>query len=243
MIRGYYGEASSLWTGERLLWVITTRSVNPKTGPLLQQTILRADIDPAQAVSRGQDDAVCGDCPRRWARGGDCYVNVGWAPYQLWHAIHRRAESFRRFDPSDPEARRDLCGRPLRLGAYGDPALIAWSAWEPIQRFINPPKVIGFTHQWRHRWARRWRYTLMASVDSEEEYWEARRLGWRTFRVRESSDPVLLREFVCPASKEAGHRLTCADCMACHGAVPGRALVASPVIRNHSGRRARWEER
>ena len=66
----------------------------------------------------------------------------------------------------------------------------------------------------------------MASVDSKLEQAEARVRGYRTFRVRSGpqldfwrrNDHGLARnEAVCPASAEAGHRVTCSQCMACSG--------------------------
>jgi hypothetical protein len=57
----------------------------------------------------------------------------------------------------------------------------------------------------------------MASVDSEQEARAAQAAGWRTFRVKVSTDPKLEREVTCPASKEAGQRTTCEDCRACGG--------------------------
>jgi hypothetical protein len=56
-------------------------------------------------------------------------------------------------------------------------------------------------------------------------------MGWRTFRVREASEPVAKGEFICPASAEAGKRTTCIQCQACDGA--DRAGKASPTIIAH----------
>lgn len=46
----------------------------------------------------------------------------------------------------------------------------------------------------------------------------AKRLGWRTFRVKPTNSPdVLAQEIVCPASEEAGKRTVCASCLLCNG--------------------------
>lgn len=46
--------------------------------------------------------------------------------------------------------------------------------------------------------------------------------GWRTFRVRSASDPLLPGEIACPASAEAsaeaGARVQCDRCLLCDGA-------------------------
>jgi hypothetical protein len=74
---------------------------------------------------------------------------------------------------------------PIRLGAYGDPAFI------PIEVLISlhaNPKTMkakggtGYTHQWKsvdHAYSE----FLMASVDSLEEYLQAKAMQWRTFWV------------------------------------------------------------
>jgi len=40
-------------------------SSNPKTGPMVQTWILRADVAPHEAQRDGRDASVCGDCPLR----------------------------------------------------------------------------------------------------------------------------------------------------------------------------------
>jgi RecJ-like exonuclease len=57
----------------------------------------------------------------------------------------------------------------------------------------------------------------MASCDNEFEQAIAKAQGWRTFRVMRQGDRMLPREIVCPASKEAGAKTTCALCKACGG--------------------------
>ena len=74
-------------------------SSNLKTGAMIQTWILRADILPIDAVKSSMDASVCGHCPLRPVnfakrtdkRPGDkaCYVNVGYAPGNIWKAYHR----------------------------------------------------------------------------------------------------------------------------------------------------------
>lgn len=237
--RGYWGRCRSNFDGAPLLWVLLlsrSNAPNRKTGAMVQQYILREDVAPTVAVSGGLDLSVCGGCPRRWSLGGNCYVNVGWAPFQIFGAIKRRSPSYREVKALPIRAPRLLTGMPLRLGAYGDPAVIPYEVWGPVQRWLAPSAVIGFTHQWAHPWARQYRAHCMASVDSAEEMRRAQAEGWRTFRARGDSDPLAPREFSCPASAEEGKRLTCVDCMACYGAPQGREGRASVSIFEHGSR-------
>ena len=43
-------------------------SDNDKTGTMLQQWILLADVHPYEAVKTGQDESVCGECVHRPAK-------------------------------------------------------------------------------------------------------------------------------------------------------------------------------
>ena len=77
----------------------------------------------------------------------------------------------------------------------------------------------------------------MASVDSikgyMKEYNQAQAMGWRTFRIRENEDNVLMEnEMICPASKEAGALTTCEQCNLCGGL--NRANGRNPVIMLHA---------
>jgi hypothetical protein len=79
----------------------------------------------------------------------------------------------------------------------------------------------------------------MASVDSEAEATEARGNGWRTFRVRAASAPLMTgAEIACPASDEAGKKTTCADCKAC-GGMSAKARVSIAIIA-HGTTKARF---
>jgi len=197
---------------------------NAKTGAMVQTYILRDDQSPMDAIRSGADVSICGDCKHR----GDgvtygsrsCYVNIGQGPTSVYGAFTRG-----RYSPVEASAMG--VGRVVRLGTYGDPAAVPTAVWRAL---LSASKGhTGYTHQWSQR-------TdlipyVMASVDTEAEAVEARAMGWRTFRVRESAEPVMRGEFVCPASAEAGRRTTCIQCQACDGA--DRVGKASPVIIAH----------
>jgi hypothetical protein len=179
---------------------------NRKTDDMEQVWILPDNIKPTEAAKSGADAAVCGDCSHRpmfaKARGvAPCYVNLGQAPHKIFEASY----------PTIPTTR----GVPRRLGAFGDPAAMPYeTALE-----LAPGDHTGYTHQWR-TCDQRFRHLCMASVDTEQEATEAQAMGWRTFRVRPQSEadaPLMAGEINCPASKEAGYRAKCAQCLLCAG--------------------------
>ena len=227
-------------TGEPIAVVLSglQRSTNRKTGNAVQVYILVDRAQPNLAAKDGRDAAICGDCPRRRTpeRGTTCYVNTAFMG-GLAQAMHR--------PPITVAEALDACrGRFVRLGAYGDPAAAPLYLWWSLCEVASG--WTGYTHQWRSQPA--YRHFCMASVESPGERQEAKRLGWRTFRIRRpateplfSRDPDPLRqsyggEVVCPASEEAGKRTTCERCLLCSGLESGGRDVA---IIDHSVK-ARW---
>lgn len=246
-----------LWRGASLLdgapiVVIATGlasgSSNRKTGDMIQTYILREDVSPTDAVRTGADVSICGACPHRgkpvergpqgWiqelADNADgphtartCYVNVGQGPLGVWRAWQRGIYPERMLE----EQRVNLgAGRLVRLGTYGDPAAVPVSVWENLTR--ESVGHTGYTHQWR-KCDPALRTLCMASADSVADAQEAQAAGWRTFRVSMPCDaPRAANEAVCPASAEAGKKLTCAQCLACAGADGRRGSI---VIQAHGG--------
>jgi hypothetical protein len=173
-------------------------SVNAKTGDMLQLWIMPTSSKPSDAVKNGDDASVCGNCPHRPINGGQCYVRTEHAPNSVYRVQY----------PSTVDSRPV----PLRLGAWGDPAALPY---ETVAKLVTG-KHTGYTHQWK-TCDPRFKTLLMASVDSESEAIEAQKLGWRTFRVRKPTESLSSNEIACPASKEAGVRVQCADCGLCAG--------------------------
>lgn len=185
----------------------TTPSRNAKTGAMIQTWILREDVNPIEAKQTRQDTSVCGDCKHR---DGTCYVRVEFGVNNIWKSIARGMYPF--MNPGQlPLLGKD---RVIRIGSYGDPAAVPFGIWYSFTRQARVST--GYTHQWRTG-DQMLRHLCMASVDSEQERFEARDLGWRTFRVRRSNEPQMLGEVICPASAEAGHKTTCEECRACGG--------------------------
>lgn len=210
-----YRGASLLDPSAEVMVVATLDSDNRKTGPMTQLWIMRTDRHPVQAVSDGTDDAICGACAMRGTgvRGRVCYVRVQHAPAAVFRAF--RGGQYRDLS-RDPMPRISylLRGHKLRLGAYGDPAAVAYEWWRAILR--RTAGWTGYTHHWR-TCDRRMAELVMASVDTLQEMQEAGQAGYRTYRVRTTDSPVLKTESLCPASDEMQHRTTCDQCLLCNG--------------------------
>ena len=235
----YHGP--SMIDGAEIVAIATESSANSKTGAMAQVWILRADVPPQAASRDGRDVSICGDCPHRFnpATGKrTCYVTVFQAPRSVWAAFHRG----RYARATTAAARRAYgAGKRIRLGAYGDPAAVPAHVWE--QRLEGSDGRTGYTHQWAHRDplvranAAALRPYVMASADSIADHQRATAAGWRTFRVRTASSPLLERERVCPASTEAGARTECAACRACSGTA-GRGHSNITIIAHGAQARA-----
>lgn len=223
----------SLLTGDPIVGVLTGLeggSANPKTGTMVQAWLIRPERPPMEAVRQNLDDAICGSCALR-GRGGferRCYV----APWIAPNNVYRLVRDDRYLEASWPELQALLEGRHLRLCAYGDPAAAPFDIWRTL--LTTAAGWTAYTHQWR-TCDPRLQAIAMASVDTVQEYHQARALGWRTFRVRgHLADDVLEQEVICPASAEADHRTTCDRCALCRGTLnPARSVVI--VAHGHNG--------
>jgi hypothetical protein len=143
------------------------------------------------------------------------------APSSVWRAYKRG--SYARPDAATIAAlAADL---PVRLGSYGDPAAVPYAVWQNLTS--RSLAHTGYTHQWRS--FPEFNRLCMASCDTVEERTHARVLGFRTFRVAARGDVTRAKasrsadgvrdhgEVLCPASAEAGKRVTCIQCKACGG--------------------------
>jgi len=207
---GYVGyDGPSTIDGEPIMAIVTgvkNRSDNPKTSDMEQVWIMRSDIDPVTAARDGKDASVCGECWHRPVNAAEhgvapCYVTLFQAPGRIYKTTY----------PTGSKTR----GVPRRLGAYGEPAALPYDVARTLAKG-GDGNYTGYTHRWRTA-DQRFRELCMASVDSPEEQAQAQAMGWRTFRVRKATEPLLPGEITCPASKEAGHRTTCNKCLLCAG--------------------------
>lgn len=221
----------SLLNGKPIVVIATglrTRSKNGKTGEFIQTYILSAEGErPTDALDSGADESVCGDCINRKVDGwGTCYVNVGQGPNAIYAAWKRGAYPAFKAEHLD-EYFKD---RIIRLGAYGDPSACPVEVWEKVCSVASG--WTGYTHQWRKKEVQGLNRFCMASVETARQMRRAKRMGWKTFRVRIEGEAIEKGEFVCPASEEAGKRKTCETCLACHGGEFNGKQV-TPVIMVH----------
>ena len=178
------------------------KSLNVKTGDMIQVWILVKAENPVQAIKSGLDHLICGHCPHRGHSGGVervCYVLVEKAPLTIWRAWRRGKY------PTLTDV-GVFANRAVRFGAYGDPCHIPLELIESITSVANG--WTGYTHQWRrHSNLKRF---FQASVDTIQELGLARLNGWGTFRLG-SPQPT---ETECANSRTG---ISCRDCQACNG--------------------------
>jgi hypothetical protein len=225
---------------------LNNKSKNSKTGGMIQTYILRSDVSPIGAIREGKDESICGDCELRGTvevmtkgkfkgqkrnRKRKCYVNVGQGPTTVWKTYKRGG--YPRLTPGCYHFGLPLFSKRLvRLGTYGDPAAAPQYVWQYTLQ--DTTGWTGYTHQWRDprfAYLKQW---CMASASTEDDAVDARVEGWRTFRVAmPKHKPKYAWEAVCPASAEAGKKLTCEVCLACHGTA--RGVRGAIVIQAHGG--------
>lgn len=193
---------------------IVSDSDNAKTGAMVQTFVLRTDMRPLDAARLGYDYSICGHCPHRPSNDGSCYVNIGRSVESVYGAYVRGRYARPHVDYDVDLLPNLFADSVFRLGSYGDPAAAPFRVWAHATQLVRARN--GYTHQWRD--FPQFAALCMASVDSEMEAVDARAAGWRTFRVRAATAPLMSgAEVVCPASEEAGKRTTCSDCRACGG--------------------------
>lgn len=210
--------------GSPIVGIATIHSTNRKTGDMVQTWILPRDTEPHIAIRDGGDYAVCGDCPLRPSETGVCYVLTFQGPLAIHRAYKRGSyiplEGNRTEIPHGNWYRRGFVeGRMVRMGAYGDPAAIPFTAWKRL--LWGTKGHTGYTHQWRRfPWLRDY---CQASCDSVADVREAKADGWRVFYVvPEGTDRRTLQQRTgallhdCPAV--TGRKsTTCAACGLCNG--------------------------
>lgn len=203
----------SMIDGQPIIAVVTglaRRTRNAKTGDMAQLWVLRADMSPLDAIKAGCDSTVCGNCPHRGQATGkrSCYVNVGQAPMAVWRGVQRGTAAT--MAPVNVSLALQRLNRPIRLGAYGDPAALPIAVIKQLCVFA--PGWTGYTHQWRT--CPELAPYVMASCDSWMDHLEATAKGWRTFRVVAPGDYLDGMERECLSDAKG---MTCAQCRRCNG--------------------------
>jgi hypothetical protein len=230
----------SLIDGAPIVCVAIVTSGNIKTGNMIQTHIIRADVSPLEASKTGQDFSICGNCKhrgtattdstRKQATGRTCYVNLGQGPNQVFKAL-----TAGKYSTATPEQVQAIGrGRMVRLGTYGDPAAVPSHVWDNLLK--EAAGHTGYTHQ--HTTS----YTktnpadyqrVMYSADTMAQAEAVHRQNVRTFRVipikdytTQGQNALLKNEILCPASYEAGQRVTCDQCKLCSGSAIKAKSVA-----------------
>ena len=192
---------------------MTGKSQNDKTGRMAQVDILVANTHPVEARKLGEDSAICGACPLKTAV---CYVNVGFGPSAKFRALQRG--SYAVITPEDANAILKANNVGVRLGSYGDPAMVPTSVWLAL---IDGITHTGYTHQWRESWFDAQLLDIvMASIDhvNTREDAKARFPGVRTYRMAEDYGQLGADEIKCPSkARDGSRRVQCADCNLCAG--------------------------
>lgn len=228
-------EGPSLIDGKPIVAIAQVDSGNKKTGNMVQTWILRSDIDPITASRTGQDSSICGDCPHKgtpnnnakgWATDRTCYVNLLFAPNGVYKAYKRGIYSTMQ---GHDNIRAIGLLRGVRLGSYGDPMAVPQYIWESL--CSGAEYVTAYTHQQNTM-----PNLVMTSADSLAQAESAWEQGQRTFRVIASLDAIdKANEVLCPASKEAGERVQCAQCKLCGG--NSKAAKSVAIVAHGSSKR------
>ena len=239
-ILGYIAyEGPSIIDGKPIVVIVNKLdgSKNAKTGAIVQSFIIRSHVDPVRALQTGADVSVCGQCEHRpvLARKSGkppCYVQVAKSVLSVYNAYRRG-----RYVKADPATiAKALEGKIVRIGTYGDPFAAPVQMWSQITRYALGRR--GYTHQWDRPGfdVDAWAPLVMASADTIDQAAKANLLGMRVFRVSQGVD-VQQGEAMCPASKEAGQRTTCAKCTLCAGtSIKARDIVIADHAAGHTRR-------
>lgn len=232
----------SLIDGKPIVCIAIVGSSNRKTSDLLQTYIIRSDMSPMEASKSGEDVSICGTCihrgtptndpTKKQAIGRSCYVTLFHGPSVVYKAFKRGGYG----QVSLEGASRIGAGRMVRLGSYGDPSAVPNAVWDAVLR--DSIGHTGYTH--RHN-ANTDYSRLMHSADTAEEAITAHAKGNRTFRVipvkvweDKQKESLLANEILCPASNEAGNRVTCLDCKLCTGS--GIKAKSIAIVSHGTGR-------
>ena len=210
-------EGPSLIDGQPIVAIATYSDKNTKTGLMVQTYILCQNIDPRDANKTGQDFSICGNCPlkgiptmdpkRKLAEKRKCYVRIDQGSLIVWKANQKGSY------PKTNNISELGRGRMVRLGTYGDPAAVPSYVWHQLLE-----DAIGHTaYSHQNDIIPIDKKIFMGSADSLEhakKFWSD---NIRTFRVIQNLNEIQDNEILCPASKEAGRKSTCAKCKLCSG--------------------------
>ena len=208
--------------------IAIVKSSNKKTGDMIQTYILVDNgLTPFENAKLGNDFSVCGDCKHRPTKNNTCYVTLFQGANQVYKSYKKGSYPF-----DLTMASTIATDRVVRIGSYGNPSSVPVRLWDTLTRYAKGKT--SYEHNWIDKIGNFDISTMqfsMASVDNETEYHQAKKLGYRTFRVKHIKDSMMPTEIICPASEEAGRKATCQDCKLCSG----NTIKAKDIVINVHG--------
>lgn len=207
-------EGPSAFDGTPLVLLLTINSGNQKTGNMLQSYILRQDILPSEAAKMGYDKPTCGNCPHRPVsarnnpRQSECYVNTAYAPNRVWRQYNSGKAQYL-------ENYRLIEGRYLRMGSYGDPAMVPIAVWHGLLAVCSGHT--GYTSQWMESFAAPFQGLVMASCSHLAAKEKAESLGWVTYTNLPVGSPAPSGADKCGYSTDNNNTVSCLTCRLCDG--------------------------
>lgn len=221
---GVIFQGQSRIDGSNIVVIAIGKSNNSKTGNMVQTYIIRSDMDPITANRTGADYAICGNCKHRGianpskvsglADNRSCYVNLGQGVMQVYKAF--KAGKYPVLTSVQAQEIGD--SRMVRLGTYGDPAAVDFSAFNAL--LSNAAGHTGYSHQLGLIDIDK---RLMVSADTLQDASKAQSKGYRTFRVLPIGETFKAdNEIVCPATT---HNVQCRDCGLCDGSKKGKNVI------------------
>jgi hypothetical protein len=172
-------EGPSAYDGKPMAAIITWKSKNQKTGDMAQVWFV------PKGFPTERKKTVCGKCPMSKA----CYVVPLHGPLGVWKAY--RAGRYPKWD-------KQPIGKPVRIGAWGDPATIP----EEILKYVISKCSHGYTMYTHGQHTTQLTPTAclgMISVETKSQASHYQSQGYRTYRIVPSKDiPLLKGEMWCP---------------------------------------------
>ena len=194
-------------------------SVNDKTGAMAQADILVKDQHPIEAVKNKTDKAVCGSCP---LRNNECYVNLGFGPSSKYKAWQRGNYPYA--TPEQLGHILKLRNINIRLGSYGDPAMVKYEIWRKLID-VSQQSFTSYTHQWNEPYFdKRILEFSMGSIDyttTPEEFKKLYPTG-RFYTIVNDYENLPSNTIACPSKStdrlpNGQRKITCNTCNLCSG--------------------------
>jgi hypothetical protein len=206
-----------------------TGTKNSKTGNGVQIAILPWSWITTGKMAMKDDSSVCFDCPHSQRANGTCYVRKGQSNMGLMSKVASLHNAYIKgnlevLDIAEAAVlEKDNCrNKYVRFGQYGEPVLLGESVVSQLAQVAS--NWTGYTHLWfltQYAWASKY---FMASVETQPLRNKAESKGFRSF-LATYDDTQIENSVTCPASKEAGRKVTCDRCGLCKGTSIGAKSV------------------